>query len=157
MKPEHLRSVGLLVGFLALSIGVAALGGLATAEGVAEWYPTLDKPPWTPPRWVFGPVWTTLYTLMAVAAWDVARRGDALRPLVWWGAQLALNLLWSPTFFAWRQVGAALVVITLLWAALLGTILAFRRRSALAAGLLVPYLLWVTIAWSLNAWIWRFD
>ncbi len=151
------RSVALLVGFLVVCFGVAALGGAATADGVREWYPALDKPPWTPPNWAFGPVWTTLYTLMAVAGWDVARRGDAGRPLAWFGAQLALNALWSPVFFGWQLPGPALVVITALWVAIVGTIGSFWSKSRLAAGLLVPYLLWVSIAWSLNAWIWWFN
>lgn len=151
------RSVAILVGFLVLCFGVAAVGGLSTAEGVREWYPALDKPPWTPPNWAFGPIWTTLYTLMAVAAWDVARRGDAGRPLAWFFAQLGLNALWSPVFFAWQQPGPALVVITALWLAIVATMVAFWPKSRVASFLLAPYLLWVTIAWSLNAWIWAFN
>ena len=157
---QRLRAVpsaALLVGFLVLCFGVAAVGGLATAQGVSEWYPTLDKPPWTPPNAAFGPIWTVLYALMAVAAWDVRRRGPAPGALAWFGVQLALNLLWSPVFFAWQLTGPALVVISLLWLAIVGTMRAFWPHSRLAAGLLVPYLVWISIAWSLNAWIWWFN
>lgn len=152
-----LRSIGLFVGFLVLCFGVAAIGGVSTAQGIAEWYPTLDKPPWTPPNWAFGPVWTTLYTLMAVAGWNVARRGNAAGPMTWFGIQLALNALWSPVFFAWQQTGPALLVITLLWGAIVATIAAFGLRSRLSAILLVPYVIWVSLAWTLNAWIWWYN
>ncbi|MBX2800122.1 MAG: tryptophan-rich sensory protein [Myxococcales bacterium] len=153
-----LPSIALLFGLFVLCFAVAAVGGLSTAQGVADWYPALDKPPWTPPNAAFGPVWTVLYTLMAVAGWDVLRRRDRPAPaMAWFGAQLALNALWSPLFFAWQRTGLALLVITALWAAIAGTIAVFWSRSRLAAGLLVPYLVWVSIAWSLNAWIWWFD
>lgn len=154
-----LGSAGLLMGFVLLCFGVAAVGGISTAAGVREWYPTLDKPPWTPPNWAFGPIWTVLYTGMAVAGWDVARRGltDTKRALAWFGAQLVANALWSPVFFAAQLTGPALLVITTLWVLIVGTIAAFWRHSRLGSVLLVPYLLWVSIAWSLNAWIWLFN
>ncbi len=148
-------SAALLVGSIVVCFGAAALGGLATASGVQSWYPSLDRPPWTPPGWVFGPVWTVLYTLMAVAAWDVARRG--LRParsaLALFGVQLALNTLWSPVFFALHWLWTALFVLSALWVAVALCIRAFWRHSRVAALLLAPYLTWLTIAWTLNAWI----
>lgn len=156
-RPSRLASVALLAGLLLLCFGVAAVGGLSTARGVAEWYPTLDKPPWTPPNWAFGPVWTVLYTLMAVAAWIVFRQRATPAAVGTFAGQLVLNALWSPLFFAWQQTGSALVVITLLWGAILATIVVFWRIRALGGALLVPYLLWVTIAWTLNAWIWWFN
>jgi translocator protein len=148
-----------LIGSLALCFAVAFTGGLATAEGVREWYPTLDKPPWTPPDAAFGPIWTFLYAAMAVAAWDVARRAPrAGRPaLALFLVQLALNALWSPVFFAWQETGLALAVISALWAAILACLVAFWRHSRLAAALMVPYLAWVSAAWTLNAWIWWFN
>jgi len=148
-----------LLGSIVLVAVVAAVGGLATAEGVRSWYPTLDKPPWTPPNAAFGPIWTTLYLAMAVAAWDVARRTGGRAPLALglYAAQLALNLLWSPVFFAWQLTGPALLVITAMWALIAGCIATFWRHSRLAAALMVPYLAWVSVAWSLNAWIWWFN
>lgn len=158
MRPTPPRRILWLVASLALCFAVAAVGGLATAAGVAEWYPTLDKPPWTPPNAAFGPIWTVLYAAMAVAAWDVARRGarEARPALALYLLQLGLNLLWSPVFFAWHLLGPALGVITALWVAIAACIVGFWRHSRLAAALMVPVLGWVTVAWSLNAWIWWF-
>ena len=147
-------SGGLFAGLLLLVFVVAGLGGLATADGVAQWYPSLNKPPWTPPNWAFGPVWTLLYTAMAVAMWDVARRAPR-DGIAWgiWSGQLLLNLIWSPIFFWLRDAWLGLVVIGLLWLAIAGCIGVFWGRSRVAAALLVPYLLWVSIAASLNAWV----
>lgn len=148
-----------LGGWLLICFGVAGIGGLATAEGVRSWYPGLDTPPWTPPNAAFGPIWTILYAAMAVAAWDITRRPEAPRArlLGAFGAQLALNLAWSPIFFAWHLTGLALVVLTVLWGAVALCIAWFWPHSRLAAGLLVPYLAWLTVAWSLNAWVWWFN
>jgi len=152
-------SVGLLIALLCLCFGVAAVGGLSTAQGVQGWYPTLDKPPWTPPNWAFGPIWTVLYTAMALAAWDVARRGvsKAKVPLGLFAFQLVLNALWSPVFFAWQQTGVAWVVISALWLAIAVLIVLFRKHSTLGSILLVPYWLWISVAWSLNAWIFHYN
>ena len=114
-----LRSAALLVALLLVCYGVAAVGGLSTMEGVRSWYPGLNKPPWAPPNGAFGPIWAILYTTMAVGAWDAMRRDPKSFRLVlaWFFAQLSLNALWSPVLFAWLQVGAALLVISLLWMA----------------------------------------
>jgi translocator protein len=126
---------GWLVGFLGASFGAAALGGRFTARSVDTWYRTLRKPRPTPPDWAFGPVWTALYALMAVAAWLVQRaseQGPAARhrarlALGAWGLQLGLNVLWSAVFFGARRIGAGLVVIASLWVAVAaGTALAAR-------------------------------
>ena len=148
-----------LVGLLLLCFGIAAVGGVSTAEAVREWYPGLDKPPWTPPNWAFGPIWTTLYTAMAVAMWDVRRKqGCWTREIVLCsGVQLALNLAWSPVFFAMQATGPALVVISALWLAIVACIVIYGRTSRLAGGLMVPYLAWISVALSLNAWIWWFN
>lgn len=141
---------------LAGTLAVAAAGGVVTAGALRQWYPSLAKPSWTPPNGIFGPVWTLLYVTMAVAAWLVDRSGnDATAPLAWFGAQLALNLLWSLTFFGLRSPVGGLAVIVLLWGAIVGTIVSFAGVSAAAAGLLVPYLAWVTFATALNAAIVR--
>ncbi|RLK61493.1 TspO/MBR family protein [Actinokineospora cianjurensis] len=145
-----------LVGFLVLSYGVAALGSLATLDNVRGWYATADKPWFTPPNWLFGPVWTVLYGLIAVAAWLVWRRRDrepgrVKAALVIWGVQLALNLAWTPAFFALRWLWPAFAVILLLDVAVVATIVRFRQVRPLAAWLLVPYLAWILFASALNA------
>lgn len=151
--------VGLLV-LLALVYAVAAVGGWFTASSVGTWYQGLQKPSWTPPAWVFGPAWTLLYTLMAVAAWLVWRRGGTVSvrlPLVLFGVQLALNLAWSAIFFGARQPGWAVVELALLWCAVAATAAAFRRVSVVAAALLLPYLLWLSFAGALNLAVWRLN
>lgn len=149
------RSVMLLVSLLLLCLAVAGIGGASTAAGVREWYPTLDKPPWTPPSWVFGPVWTVLYTTMAVATWDVVRRAphQAQGLLALFGVQLLLNATWSPIFFAARLPGAALLIIAGLWIAVAGCVVRYAPISRAAAAGMGLYLAWVTLAASLNAWI----
>ncbi|MCO4747376.1 MAG: tryptophan-rich sensory protein [Proteobacteria bacterium] len=149
------RTLPTLGAALLICYSVAALGAWSTVEGVREWYPGLDKPPWTPPNWMFGPIWSVLYTAMAVGVWDALRRVDSARRQVLglFVGQLALNALWSPLFFALHWAWVALAVISVLWAAILACIVVFRRSSSLGAALYVPYLAWITVAWSLNAWI----
>lgn len=137
---------------------VGLVGGVATASSVTTWYTELNKPPWNPPSWVFGPVWTLLYVLMGIAAWLVWRQGWSNPPvrtaLILFAVQLALNLLWSVIFFGLRQPGWALAEILVLWAAVLGTLVFFTRLAPLAGVLIAPYLLWGTFATALNAAIW---
>lgn len=140
-----------LAGFLALCLIVGGLGGYVTAPSVVEWYPTLVKPSWQPPNWLFGPVWTVLYIMMAVAAWLVWKVGNARSALTLWGAQLLLNFAWSFLFFGARSPGLALIDIIALWLAISATIFAFSFKSRLAAFLMVPYLCWVSFALALNA------
>ncbi len=146
-----MRQWMVLAGFIAVCLVVGALGGFATSQPVLEWYPTLVRPSWTPPSWLFGPVWTILYIMMGVAAWLVWRTGDAGRALGMFAVQLALNLAWSFLFFGLRSPLAGLACILLLWLAIAGTILEFRKRSGAAAGLMLPYLAWVSFATALNA------
>lgn len=150
-------SIVLLALSLGLVFAVAAIGGIATSSGPRGWYDDLDKAPWNPPAWVFGPAWTVLYVLMALAAWLVARTGlddRAVRvALGLYLAHLALNLAWSWLFFAARSPGWALVDIALLAVLVLATIVAFWRVDRVAGWLLVPYLAWILFAASLNAWI----
>jgi benzodiazapine receptor len=157
----RLRSALVFIGFLAVVFLAAALGAHATASGVKDWYPTLAKPVWTPPSWVFGPAWGFLYSCMAVVAWRVWRlpaatpgRGEVLR--LWW-AQLALNAFWSWAFFWFRNPAAALLVI----GALLVTIVWIQPRLAGAdrpsALLWTPYVLWVAFAACLNLAIWHLN
>lgn len=147
-----LRSLGALVLSLGLTFGAAALGGLATTPG---FYETLERPSWAPPGWVFGPVWTVLYVLMALAAFWVWRaRGwrGARAALAAYGVQLALNAAWTPIFFGLREPTWALIELALLWVAVLVTIVLFARVRVGAAALLVPYFAWITFAGALN---WR--
>jgi translocator protein len=153
------RSVVALAVFFAACFLAAGIGGLFTGPQVApgEWYDTLAKPFFTPPSWLFGPVWTALYAAMAVAGWLVWRERGRMnvRPaLVLFGAQLILNLLWSVVFFGMESPGWGLVEILILWGAIFLTIISFMRVSRMAGWLLVPYLMWVTFATFLNAGIW---
>ena len=150
----------MLVVFVAVCLGVSATGAWFTSGSVATWYPTLAKPAWNPPPWVFGPVWTVLYLTMATAAWLVWRKAgfsEAAGPLGIFAVQLALNALWSPLFFGLESPGAALVDIVALWLAVAATLISFRRVVPLAGALLVPYWLWVTFATALNLAIWRMN
>lgn len=146
---------------VAIALAVGAVGGLATASSVTTWYPGLDKPPFNPPNAVFGPVWTGLYVLMALAAWRIWRAGPAdgrrRRALTLYGVQLALNLAWSLIFFGLRQPGLALAEVVVLLAAILATIAAFWPIDRPAALMLVPYAAWVTFATALNFEIWRLN
>jgi tryptophan-rich sensory protein len=146
-----------LLGFLGVCFFAAFLGARATMGAVVTWYPTLVKPSWNPPAWVFGPVWTLLYAMMAVAAWLVWRRVDWGVALTVFGVQLALNVAWSFCFFALRNPLAGLVDILLLWVAIAVTMVLFWRVDRLAGWLLVPYLFWVTFATMLNFSIWRLN
>lgn len=146
-----------LAAWLLLCFGPAILGGLFRPD---EWYASLNKPTWNPPGWVFGPVWTTLYTMMAIAAWIVWKQGGfrvQRLPLTAFLVQLILNALWSPLFFGWHRPGWALVDILLLWLAVLATILTFRPVSRGAAWLLAPYLAWVSFASVLNFTLWKWN
>ncbi len=147
-----------LVISVAAPLVVGGLSGFATSRGVAEWYPTLVKPSFNPPAWVFGPVWTVLYIMMGVAAFLVWRNGlDApgVRiALTVFAIQLALNGLWSILFFGMQAPGWALVEIVLLWIAIGATVALFRRVGAPAAALLLPYWGWVSFAVVLNASLW---
>jgi len=156
MTPRSLSSqtVGLL-GWLLAAFAAAALGAVASVDA-ASFYAQLSKPSWAPPAWVFGPVWSTLYALMGVAAWLVWRSpGSNKVALGLFGAQLAANALWSWLFFAWHRGALAALEVLVLLALIVATIVAFSRTSRLAALLLVPYLLWVSFASVLTWTVWR--
>lgn len=141
------------IAFAAAVIVVAVIGG-AAASSSAETYRRLDLPPFAPPSWVFGPVWTVLYVLIAVSGWLVWRRVGVDAAMVPYVVQLVLNALWTPLFFAAGWYGVALVEIVALLAAVVWTIAAFRPRAPVAAALLLPYLAWAGFATALNASIW---
>lgn len=149
-----------LVLFVGLCLGVGALGGAATATSLTDWYPALTKPSFNPPNWIFGPVWTTLYVLMAIAAWRVWRSTDwdtARGPLAVFALQLAINLGWSLAFFGLRNIGLAVVVIVALDLLVVATALMFKRIDRPAALMLVPYLAWIAFATLLTIAIWRLN
>ena len=159
-QPTLLRQAVLLLGFIATCFAAAGLGAAATATSVGGWYQTLAKPSWNPPDWLFGPVWSVLYFLMAVAAWLVWRRGGwsaARSALIWFGIQLALNVLWSVVFFGMQQPGFAFAEIIALWLAIVATMVAFRGKSVAATILMVPYFAWSTFAAVLNFELWRMN
>lgn len=158
-KPIPSRFVEFLLA-CGLSFGTQAIGWLLTASAVGDWYPDINKPSWTPPVWLFGPVWSLLFLLMSVSAWVFWDRalGRTLRVgLGLFFSQLVLNALWSGLFFAARSPGLAFAEIIVLWSAIAATLVTFGRVSAVAAGLLVPYLLWVTYATALNGAIWMMN
>lgn len=151
--------IGLLVSIVTC-FGAAAIGGLATTQGLDAWYATLAKPTWNPPNWIFAPVWTLLYLMMSVSVWMVWRGGGfgiAKWAIVCFGIQLALNSFWSVLFFGWQQPGWAALEIIALWIAIAITIWLFRKHSSVAAALLIPYLLWVSFATILNWTIWSMN
>ncbi len=155
LKPG--RDVLGLVFFLVLCLAVSGIGAAVTATSVGTWYPTLQKPAFNPPDWVFAPVWTTLYILMAIAGWRVWRRArskTARQALTAFAVQLALNLAWSFVFFGFQQIGLALIEILILLLAIVVNTILFWRIDRLAGVLFVPYVLWVGFATVLNASLW---
>jgi benzodiazapine receptor len=145
---------------LVVCFAAAGIGGAVTTQKIGNWYATLVKPSWNPPDWVFGPVWSILYFCMAVAAWLIWRQGGFAGvkvPLVLFGVQLVLNVLWSCLFFGLQSPGLAFLDVILLWAAIAATLVAFWQRSMAAGILFVPYLTWVSFASVLNFVIWRLN
>jgi benzodiazapine receptor len=158
-RTSRVKSALVLVAFLAISFGAAAFGSTATIGNVDGWYADAEKAFWNPPNWLFGPVWTVLYTLMSVAAWLVWRerhRAPVRSALILYVAQLVLNALWTPVFFGlFPLAGApalwiALVIILALDVAVLLTVVSFWRARRLAAWLLAPYWIWILYATTLN-------
>lgn len=146
-----------LAGWVVFTFLFAAIGAFATSQA-GTFYAQLDRPEWAPPAWLFGPAWTVLYALMAVAAWRVYRTASirSVRPeLTLYVVQLALNALWSWLFFAWHNGPLAFAEIIVLWLAIAATIVAFGRRDRLAGLLLLPYIAWVTFAGALCYSIWQ--
>jgi benzodiazapine receptor len=146
--------------FVGLCLGIGALGASVTATSVRTWYAALAKPSFTPPDWVFGPVWTALYLMMATAAWRVWRAADrdtTRGPLTLFALQLALNLGWSVVFFGLHKIGAAVATIFVLDVGVIVTTLAFRTVDRAAALLMLPYLAWAGFATVLNIAIWRLN
>lgn len=150
--PMSARYTSLAI-FLVLVVLAAAFGASFEA-GV--WYAELRKPPWTPPPWVFGPAWSVLYLLMALAMWRVWVSGHYVRngALIWWLLQLGLNAIWSWLFFGLNRIGWAMAVMALLIVFVILCIKAFSGVSRSAAWLMAPYLAWLLFAFALNVTIW---
>lgn len=150
-----------LIGWFVASFATAALGAIASIQA-AQFYQQLVRPDWAPPPSVFGPVWTVLYALMALAAWLVWREGGFARarartPLTLFLVQLCFNALWSWLFFAWHLGAWALADILLLWVLILIVTIGFWRVRPMAGILFLPYLLWVTFAVALNYSVWQLN
>jgi translocator protein len=149
-----------LVPFVVVCFTAAGIGSLFTGSSVNTWYTQLRKPEWTPPNWIFGPAWTTLYLMMAISAWLVWRSSDwypARFALALFAIQLVLNTMWSIVFFGLHEVGPAFGEILLLWMMIIATTVAFLPLSLLAAWLLIPYIVWVAFASYLNFRIWQMN
>ena len=153
------RQVVGLLGWLLLTFAAAAIGAIASAQA-GVFYEQLVRPDWAPPSWLFAPVWTVLYVLMGVAAWLVWRvHGfkEARVALVLFIIQLGANALWTWLFFVWQWGALAFAEVILLWCLIAATAASFRRFSAAAAALLLPYLAWVTFASALTFATWRLN
>lgn len=148
-------SIVALIIFLVVVFAVGASGSIVSG---GPWYEALSKPSWTPPGWLFGPVWTLIYISIAIAGWLVWKQvGFSPSVFAFFVVQLVLNAAWSWTFFGAHRIGLALVDIVLLWIAIVGTIVTFLPVVPLAGWMLVPYLLWVSFATALNFSIWRLN
>jgi tryptophan-rich sensory protein len=158
-SPSRQKQILGLIGWLVVSFAVFAVGAAASIQA-KSFYGQLTQPTWAPPPWVFGPVWSVLYVMIAIAAWLVWRcggfRSQRIALSVYFG-QLVLNALWSWLFFAWHLGAAAFVDIVLLWVLIVATLIAFWRVRPLAGTLFIPYLLWVSFAAVLNYSIWRLN
>ena len=149
-----------LAGWICLVGTVAATGAIITQPQVDGWYVQLVKPDFTPPNWIFGPVWSTLYLMMAVAVWLVSEqpsREENEFAVGMFLCQLTANFFWSLFFFQWHLLAISLLTLCTLWVLVATTLFAFWQRSKPAALLLVPYLAWITFAFALNAEIWRLN
>lgn len=140
-----------------IAVGLVAVFGASFLPG--PWYEGLVKAPWTPPNWLFGPVWIVLYAAMAIAGWLVWRGGSDWRfiPLALWAAQLALNAAWSWLFFGIHRPDLALLDIILLLALIFAFISQSRRVSPAASWLFAPYAVWIAYATTLNLYVWLYN
>jgi translocator protein len=144
--------------WLTASYGAGFIGTQGTLRGMENFYPSLAKPVWTPPAWLFSPVWTVLYALIGVAAWRVWRsENPRTAALTFWWIGLVLNTVWPWLFFAIGRLGLAFGESVALWISILATMLLFARIDRKAAWFLLPYLCWVGFATVLNLAIWRMN
>ncbi len=153
-----MKIIELIVSIL-IAQSAGFIGAFFTTPNITSWYELLNKPSWTPPNWLFGPVWIFLYLLMGISAYLVWRERQnapfVKTALLVYAAQLVLNVLWSVIFFGYHFIGLACVDISLLWLGILLTMVLFWRIAPLAGILFIPYLAWVSLAAALNLSIWR--
>lgn len=146
---------------IAICLGAGFISSIFTTPSIPSWYAGLNKPSFTPPNWIFGPVWTTLYALMGISLFLIWRKGFSDHrvkiAIVIFFVQLILNMLWSFMFFGLHSPFAGLMNIFLLWLAIVSTILLFIPLSKAAAVLLIPYILWVSFAAVLNYFLWHLN
>jgi translocator protein len=155
------RTIASAAVFILVSLLAGGLGAFFTAASVKTWYATLNRPSFSPPDWLFGPVWTVLYIMMGLAAGLVWQQGIASpavkAAIIAFMVQLVLNAIWSPLFFGMHSPLLGLVDIILLWLAIVTTIALFWQVYRFAAVLLIPYLLWVSFATILNLRLWQLN
>ncbi|RYX86730.1 tryptophan-rich sensory protein [bacterium] len=159
-----MKKFGSLLGFIAIAQVIGGSSGIVTAKSIRDgWYDGLDKPKWTPPNAVFGPVWTILFAFMGIAAWRVWRRREqnpeeTKTALTWWSVQLLLNAAWSILFFGFRKPKWAWLEIFALWGSIVFTMRSLWKRDQVAGTLFLPYLAWTSFAAALTTSIaWRND
>ena len=154
MNSFNVREIPKLIISIVIVFLAAAVGTVYTLSEITTWYVTLNKPTWTPPNWAFGPIWTTLYILMGIALFLVWREGldrkEVRIAILVFAIQLALNVIWSLVFFAGHNLFGGLMLVILLWIAILINIIVFYRISKPAGLILIPYIIWVSIASYLN-------
>lgn len=158
-SPSSQQQIVGFIGWVLLCFAASALGAIASIQA-KTFYASLTQPTWAPPGWVFGPVWSTLFALMAISAWLVWRDGGFAQhrnALLLFIFQLVPNVLWSWLFFTWHKGGLALADLVVLWVLIVATIVSFWRIHKVAAVLLMPYLLWVSFAGFLNYSVWQLN
>lgn len=163
-KPRRHRGASLMEARISFDWSLLVFFLLMVVNGTSgalfrpgEWYEGLRKPGWTPPNWLFGPVWTTLYVMIAIAGWLVWRSATPGIAIWLWGLQLVVNFGWSGLFFGMRRMDLAFYAVVLMWLLIAGFIVMAAPLSPVAALLFVPYLIWVTIAGALNWTVWRMN
>jgi benzodiazapine receptor len=159
-NPKMWVDIAALIIAVAIPLAVGCTGTAVGGGGQSVWYKELNKPSWIPPDWLFPVMWTALYVLMGIASWLIWKEGGfegQSYPLAAYFFQLLLNFLWTPIFFGLRRPDLGLVEIVVLWLAIAVTIYLFWHVNTIAAYLLVPYILWVTVAIALNWYIWMYN
>lgn len=143
--------------FILFLFACAAAAATGSMFPPGQWYRDLAKPSWTPPNWLFPVAWTTLYLASAYAATRVAMLDGNAHGMGFWALQIALNTLWTPVFFGLERIRAGMVVLCFLWIAVVGTMVSFFMLDTIAGLLMVPYVIWVTVAGALNLSVWRLN
>jgi tryptophan-rich sensory protein len=161
MEKKRVLTILMLVLSILVCQLAGVIGSIFTTPAIPEWYASLNKPGFTPPGWLFGPVWITLYLLMGISLFLVLIKGPGNKnyriALVLFFIQLALNMVWSILFFGLKSTLAGLIDITILWALILATIIVFYGISKAGSFLLIPYIIWVSVASALNFFIWKLN